>query len=84
MTQENLEKLRGVKVSFLYGEDNAVWSAQATQRSYDLLREVFPKGDYEMVRVEGYGHLDCWMGKDAWRDVWPRVWRHMERCGADG
>jgi hypothetical protein len=30
--------------------------------------------------VRGYGHLDCWMGKNAFRDVYPRVHHHIKSC----
>ena len=80
VTKENLERLRGVKIGFLSGGDNAVWDPLSTKASFDALREVFPKGEYERVVVGGYGHLDCWMGKRAFRDVFPRVRRHLEIC----
>lgn len=83
VTPRNLERLRGLKVLFLYGEDNAVWSAGATKRSFDVLREIIPEGEYERCVVRGYGHLDSWMGKDAVRDVWPGVGRHVGMCEED-
>lgn len=83
VTPHNLEKLRGLKIQFLYGAENAVWSPQATKRSYDTLRDVYPEGMYERVIVEGYGHLDCWMGYRACEDIWGRVGRWIGMCGGD-
>jgi hypothetical protein len=80
VTRENLERLRGVRIGLLSGGDNAVWDPLSTKSSFDALREVFPGGEYERVVVGGYGHLDCWMGKRARRDVFPRVRRHLEAC----
>jgi hypothetical protein len=77
---ENLGRLEGIKIAFLYGNENAVWDSRATKASYDAMRELFPLGDYERIIVQGYGHLDCWMGKSAFQNVWPRVARHVRLC----
>lgn len=79
-TPENILKLKGIKISFLYGAENAVWSSLATKTSYDALRAAFPDGQYERNIVKGYGHMDCLIGKDAFRDVYPRVLRHIVAC----
>jgi hypothetical protein len=84
VTPDNLKRLEGMKLSFLSGGDNAVWSPLSTKASYDFMRGVFPQGEYERVVVGGYGHLDCWMGKEAHRDVFPRVRHHLEACGDGG
>jgi hypothetical protein len=80
VTSENLERLNGIKIAFLHGGENAVWSSRATKASYDTLREVFPLGEYARIVVVGYGHLDCWMARNAYKDVWPSVFRHVELC----
>ncbi|KAH7345933.1 hypothetical protein BKA66DRAFT_433768 [Pyrenochaeta sp. MPI-SDFR-AT-0127] len=82
VTPENLQRLEGIKICFLSGGDNAVWSPKSTKQSYDVFRETFPEGDYDRVVVQGYGHLDCWMGKNAFKDVFPRVRHHIELCEA--
>lgn len=80
LTQTNLERLKGLSICLLSGAENAVWSQQSTKSSYDLLRECFPEVKYERVVVNGYGHLDCWMGKHAHVDIFPRVARHLAVC----
>lgn len=80
VTASNLKKLAGLKICFLSGGENAVWQPNATKKSLDQLQEVFPDGRYERVVVQGYGHLDCWMGKNAFADVYPRVGHHLEQC----
>jgi hypothetical protein len=77
---ENLVRLQGIKIAFLYGNENAVWDSRATKASYDAMRTVFPLGDYERIIVQDYGHLDCWMGRSAFQNVWPRVARHVRLC----
>lgn len=41
--------------------------------------------EYRRNVVPGYGHLDCWMGRNAWRDVYPMVREEMDRvCHGPG
>lgn len=76
----NLERLQGIKIQFLSGGANVVFDPLSTLTTYDMLRRKFEINDYERVVVKGYGHLDTWMGKDSWRDVFPRVRGHVELC----
>jgi hypothetical protein len=80
LTQTNLERLKGLSICLLSGAENAVWSQQSTKSSYDLLRRYFPEAKYERIVVNGYGHLDCWMGKHAHVEIFPRVARHLVVC----
>ena len=29
--------------------------------------------------MQGYGHLDCWMGREAYKDVYPLVREQADR-----
>ncbi|KAF2019480.1 FAD/NAD(P)-binding domain-containing protein [Aaosphaeria arxii CBS 175.79] len=79
----NLKRLGGLKMCFLSGGANAVFDPLSTAESYDLMRSTFGSEGYERVVVEGYGHLDTWMGRDSHRDVYPRVLDHVELCEGD-
>lgn len=35
--------------------------------------------EYRRRVVPGYGHLDCWMGRNAWKDVYPFVREEVDR-----
>lgn len=35
--------------------------------------------DYRRRVIPGYGHLDCWMGRNAWKDVYPIVREEVDR-----
>lgn len=80
MTPHNLQRLASLRLCFLSGGDNAVWKPAATKRSFDTFRQFFPDGDYQRIVVQGYGHMDCWIGKDAYKDVYPRVAHHVQAC----
>ena len=83
-TKENIRRLRGVPFLLFVGRDNAVLSTESTQRTYEALTEAFGTCDYDGFNyrrrvVPGYGHLDCWMGRNAWKDVYPFVREEVDR-----
>ncbi len=35
--------------------------------------------------MKGYGHLDCWMGRESFKDVYPVVREEVDRvCRGEG
>jgi hypothetical protein len=76
----SLERLQGFKIQFLSGGANVVFDPLSTLTTYEMLRRKFGVEHYERVVVEGYGHLDTWMGKDSWKEVYPKVRGHVEVC----
>lgn len=87
-TPDNIRRLRGVPVMLFVGRDNAVLTPEATERTYEILCDTFgshggdgPGGGLQYRRrvVPGYGHLDCWMGRNAWKDVFPFVREEVDR-----
>lgn len=78
-TPENVERLRGLPILLWVGRDNAVLSPEATERTYETLCDAFEDGQYKRKVVPGYGHLDGWMGRNAWKDVYPFVREEVDR-----
>ncbi|KAK3905343.1 cholesterol oxidase, partial [Staphylotrichum tortipilum] len=78
-TPENIQRLKGIPIMLFVGRDNAVLSPEATERTYETLCETFEDGEYKRKVVPGYGHLDGWMGRNAWRDVYPFVREELDR-----
>jgi hypothetical protein len=76
----NLDRLEGLKIQFLSGGEGVVFEPWSTSESYDMFRERFGPEGYERVVVDGYGHLDTWIGKESCVDVYPRVRGHVEGC----
>ncbi|KAK5653272.1 hypothetical protein OQA88_9171 [Cercophora sp. LCS_1] len=77
VTPSNLSRLRGVPILFISGAENSVFAPESTDMSYTTLCNAHGREWYEREVFEGKGHLDCWMGAEAWRDVYPRVERHV-------
>ncbi|KAH8597036.1 glucose-methanol-choline oxidoreductase-like protein [Bisporella sp. PMI_857] len=97
-TPNNISKLEGIPIMLFSGSDNHVLSPEATEKTYGILRDRFGcegtdanrsigKGNaafYERHVVPGYGHLDCWMGREAYKDVFPLIRRTVDRVCRPG
>lgn len=88
VTEENIARLKGIPILLFSGSENAVYAPENTDVSYGLLRDMNAEGKdghdglVERTIFEGRGHLDCWMGSTAYKDVYPRVRRHVDHvCG---
>ena len=80
VTQQNLESMRGIPMLFFSGADNVVYNPESTSWCYEELRERFGESKYRRVVVGHYGHLDGWMGKKAYLDVYPFIGDHVLEC----
>lgn len=84
-TKVNIRRLKGIPILLFVGRDNAVLSPESTERTYEILTDAFGGGDdpsgvmYRRRVVPDYGHLDCWMGRNAWKDVYPFVREEIDR-----
>jgi len=79
VTPANVRRLRNIPIYFFSGGDNRVFSPESTDISYTTLRDAADEGQYERDVFEGFGHLDCWMGEKAAKEIWPRVGEHMKK-----
>ncbi|KAJ5781624.1 CAZyme family AA3 [Penicillium psychrosexuale] len=80
LTDENLQRLQGLPILFVSGTENQVFSPESTLKDYELLRRRFGERLYRRFLVEGYGHLDPIVGKDAAEDVYWRIFAHLRWC----
>jgi hypothetical protein len=81
----NLRHLKGIPILLFSGSDNKVLTPEATEKSYGILREMFGPEGYSREVVRGYGHLDCWMGRESYKDVFPMVRSEVDRvCRGEG
>ncbi|KAK6075726.1 glucose-methanol-choline oxidoreductase [Seiridium cupressi] len=86
-TPDNIRRLKDIPFLLFVGRDNAVLSPTATERTYEVLCDTFGTRDtrdndglqYKRRVVPNYGHLDCWMGRNAYKDVYPFVREEVDR-----
>jgi hypothetical protein len=80
VTPYNISRLKGIPILLFSGSENTVYAPENTDVSYTMLRDENGAGGYERVVFEGRGHLDCWMGVTAHKDVYPRVREHVDKA----
>ena len=66
------QRLR-LPITFIHGAENHCILPESSERTYRRLIERFGTQDYARHVLPGYGHLDCILGQDAVRDVFPRI-----------
>jgi choline dehydrogenase-like flavoprotein len=74
----NIDRYR-MPISFIHGEHNRMFLPRSTEKTYNLLTEAHGPDLYTRHLVSGYGHLDCWLGQNADRDVFPIALAELER-----
>ncbi|KAI1853691.1 hypothetical protein JX266_001675 [Neoarthrinium moseri] len=86
-TPDNIRRLKNIPFLLFVGRDNAVLSPMSTEKTYEVLCDAFGTKDtqdndglqYKRRVVPNYGHLDCWMGRNAYKDVYPFVREEVDR-----
>ncbi len=67
-----------IPIAFLHGARNRCFLPESTRLTYNLLRAKNGEKLYTRYVIPHYGHSDCILGKDAARDVYPYIARHLE------
>lgn len=80
LTNQSLQRLQGLPILFTSGTENQVFDPESTLKDYELLRRRFGEKYYRRFLIEGYGHLDPIIGKDAATDVYWKVFNHLKWC----
>ena len=65
------------------GENNPVFVPESTHTTYELVKEAHPNQEYDWILIPDYGHLDCWIGRNAVYDVYPYILRALDRHAYD-
>ncbi|KAF7926366.1 uncharacterized protein EAE98_006661 [Botrytis deweyae] len=82
-SSKNIRRLKGIPFFLFSGSDNKVLNPESTTKTLEILRDENGGGTefemYERTEIRGYGHLDCWMGREAYRDVYPEVRERVDR-----
>jgi len=73
----HVERLR-LPILFLAGDHNRIFLPATSARTLQWLRDANGPELYERVVLRDYGHLDGFIGRDAVRDVYPVILRHLD------
>ncbi|HSK38623.1 MAG TPA: hypothetical protein VK943_02540, partial [Arenibaculum sp.] len=60
-------------VAFLHGAENNLFLPEGSAETMRFLAGRNGAGWYTRHVVPGYAHMDCFLGRDAHRDVFPLV-----------
>jgi len=73
----HLERM-AIPVAFISGGENRCFLPESTEITYNQLCEKNGKDLYKRVVIPNYGHIDCILGKNAVKDVYPSILNHLE------
>ena len=66
----NLERLK-LPILFLAGAENRLFLPESSRILHDKLAAAFGANLYQRIVIPGYAHMDCFVGQDAAKDVYP-------------
>jgi cholesterol oxidase len=74
----HLDRYR-MPLAFMTGEHNRMFLPKGLRRTYEMVSAANGPDLYRSHVIEGYAHLDCWLGEHADRDVFPIALAELEK-----
>jgi cholesterol oxidase len=81
----NIGRLKDTPITLIHGAENRVLLPSGTETTYNLLCEKNGRYEkdgrerYSRYVIPGYAHLDCFIGMNAARDVFPLILAELEK-----
>ena len=69
-------------LAFMTGEHNRMFLPSGLRRTHEMLTAANGPDLYRHHVIEGYAHLDCWLGEHSDRDVFPIALAELEKYPA--
>lgn len=66
-------------VAFIHGEDNRFIMPTGSARTFEELKRLNGAKLYTRHLIPGYAHMDCFIGKNAHRDVFPIILSELDK-----
>jgi cholesterol oxidase len=66
-------------IAFIHGEVNRMFLPKGSELTYNFLREKNGDQWYTRTLFPGYSHMDCFIGRDAAKDVYPVVAAELDK-----
>jgi cholesterol oxidase len=66
-------------IAFLHGEHNRLFRPEGSALTFEYLKEKNGPEYYTRHVIKDYAHMDCFIGKNAARDVYPVVTAELDR-----
>lgn len=74
----HVDRLR-LPIAFLHGEKNRLFLPAGSEATYELLRATNGPENYVRHVIPDYAHMDCFLGKNASRDVYPIILAELDK-----
>jgi hypothetical protein len=68
-----------IPIAFLHGENNRLFLPQGSESTFHFLCKMNGPEYYVRHVVPNYAHMDCFVGQDADRDVFPIVLAELDK-----
>jgi cholesterol oxidase len=75
----NVKRLRDVRIALIQGRQNGMFMPKGTERTFKWLCDNNGPANYSRRVIDGYGHMDCFIGRSAAHDVFPVILQELER-----
>ena len=73
-----------IPIAFVHGENNQLFLPKGSETTFRFLCEANGPQYYVRHVVPNYAHMDCFVGKDADRDVFPIVLAELDKYNTTG
>jgi cholesterol oxidase len=74
-----LDRMKGLPIAFLHGEHNRLFLPEGSQLTFQALQKRNGPEGYTRHVIKDYAHMDCFIGRNAARDVYPLVAAELDR-----
>lgn len=73
----HIDRLK-LPITFLQAENNHLFLPEGTERTFTLLSTKNGADGYLRIEIPNYNHMDCFIGKNAERDIYPVVLAQLD------
>jgi cholesterol oxidase len=74
----HLDRL-AIPITFVHGEENNLFLPSGSMKTLQKLASVNDAKLYQRVEFKNYAHMDCYMGRNAARDIFPTIVSELDR-----
>jgi cholesterol oxidase len=74
----HLDRL-AIPITFLHGAENHLFLPEGSMKTLHTLAAANDATLYERIQFPDYAHMDCYMGKNASRDIFPTIVAQLDR-----
>src|SRR4029077_3458598 len=81
LTPQNLKRVN-IPITFLRGAENPLFLPEGSTKTLKTLAAANDALLYDRIEFPIYAHMDCYMGRDAARDIFPSIVAALDRHNA--